>query len=60
MDRMKSTTMSESDFGGDWGTVAADPSPVSMSGEVLGDASRIVRGEEALLRPRSDEAERRE
>jgi len=27
---------------------------------VLGDASRIVRGEEALLRPRSDEAERRE
>jgi len=60
VDRMKSTTTFESDFGGDWGTVATDPSPIPMSGEVLGDVNRNVRGEEALLRTRDGEAERRE
>jgi len=60
VDRMKSTTTFESDFGGDWGTVATDPSPIPMSGEVLGDVNRNVRGEEALSRTRNGEAERRE
>jgi len=60
VDRMKSTTTFESDFGGDWGTVVTDPSPIPMSGEVLGDVNRNVRGEEALSRTRNGEAERRE
>jgi len=49
VDRMKSTTTFESDFGGDWGTVATDPSPVPTSRDVIGEGG-----------PKNGEAEQRE